>query len=271
MLPYVSLKMTTWCLFNIFATVMRTQEEINREKLFRKLSKKAGKTIMEHQMLAEGDRVLAGLSGGKDSLIMLEILADRIRSLPFSVEITAVHVNVEDIGYKMNTGYLEDFCNRLKIPLLLQSISIDLSDGCKSPCFICSWNRRKAIFNLTRELGFNKVAFGHHRDDALETFLMNLLYHGSVSSLPYKLSMFGGRVNLIRPLLDLWENDLHGYAQMSDFNGEDKKCPYDNKTKRSYAREMIEQLQDHFPKSKINMFKAMGNIYSEYLPARPTD
>jgi len=250
-------------------SVMKTDTEIQQEKLFKKLSKKAGKSIMEHRMLNEGDRLLAGLSGGKDSLILLEILADRIRSMPFHVDLAAIHITVENIGYAINTRYLEDFCTGLKIPLLLRTVSADPDLTGKSPCFICSWQRRKTIFNVTREEGFNKLAFGHHRDDALETFMMNLLYHGSVSSMPYSLSMFDGRINLIRPMLDLWEKDLAGYASMRGFTKEEKQCPYDGETKRSYTREVIEDLQRAYPKAKINMFKALGNIYEAYLPVRP--
>jgi tRNA 2-thiocytidine biosynthesis protein TtcA len=246
---------------------MRTEEELRRDKYFKKLSRKAGRTMMDHQMLGEGDRILAGLSGGKDSLIMMEILADRIRSLPFKVELCAIHVSVEDIGYSINTGYLQDFCRHLEVPFVHKTAYVNPDETEKSACFICSWTRRKIIFNYSREEGFNKLAFGHHRDDALETFLMNLLYHGSISSLPYSLTMFDGRLKLVRPLLDLWESELRQYAEMSDFLKEEKKCPYDNGTKRSYTRELIDRLQADYPKSKINMFKAMGNIYGEYLPS----
>ncbi len=247
---------------------MKTEEDILREKQFKKLCKKAGKTMLEHQMLEEGDRVLAGLSGGKDSFIMLEILANRIRSLPFHVDLAAMHVFVDDVGYTVHMEYLADFCHHLGIPLITRTVSVYPDRTDKSPCFICSWQRRKAMFNTTREEGFTKLAFGHHRDDALETFMMNMLYHGSISALPYSLSMFEGRIHLIRPLLDLWEQDLEAYALLRGFRGEEKQCPFDNKTKRAYTREVIEQLQGHYPKAKINMFRALGNRYDEYLPGK---
>ena len=100
--------------------------------------------LNEHQLLEAGDRVLVGLSGGKDSMILLEALADRRRHLPFDFQIFAVHVSATNIGYKMDTGYLEEFCDELNIPLYLEEIELDLTvDPKKSPCFICSWHRRK--------------------------------------------------------------------------------------------------------------------------------
>ncbi len=248
---------------------MRTEAEISRDKLFKKLCKKAGKTMIEHHMIEEGDRILAGISGGKDSFILLEILANTIRTLPFHVDMAAIHVAVEDIGYSINQDYLRDFCDNQGIPLILRTVSVYPERTSKSPCFICSWQRRKAIFNVTREDGFNKLAFGHHRDDALETFMLNLLYHGSISSLPYSLSMFGGRVHLIRPLLDLWEHDLQDYAGLRNLLKEEKTCPWESETKRRYVREVIENVQRSNSNSKINMFRALGNRYEEYLPEKP--
>ena len=142
----------------------------------------------------------------------------------------------------------------------------DIQKSDKAVCFACSWERRKAIFNLGKELNCNKLAFGHHRDDALQTFMMNLLYHGSISSLPYSLSMFEGSLNLIRPLLDIWENELISLAKFRKFEAINKSCPHEDLSKRNYTKNLINNLGDTYPTAKINMFHAMDNIYSEYLP-----
>lgn len=243
-------------------------EKINNlpKKLLKKLSAKAGKTIREHSLLGDGDRLLVGLSGGKDSMILLEILAERIPALPFRVELFAVHVIPEGIGYHVNLEFLEEFCRGLGIQLIVRRIRPEIDPEIKAPCFVCSWERRKTIFNLTKELNCNKLAFGHHRDDALQTFLMNMLYHGSVSSMPYKLRMFEGRVHLVRPLLDTWEKDLALYAGYRNYSSVEKECPHDEKTKRNYTAELLDKLEKDYPKAKINMFKALDNIYGEYLP-----
>lgn len=223
--------------------------------------------LNEHQLIKADDRVLVGLSGGKDSMILLEALADRRRHLPFNFQIFAVHVSATNIGYEMDTDYLEKFCAELEIPLYLEEIEVDLTiDPKKSPCFICSWNRRKRIFELSKELDCNKVALGHHKDDAIQTVLMNMIYHGSISSLPQKLSMFDGRIRLIRPLLFIPEKELTYYATLRSFKKQEKSCPYDDTTKRESIKELIRQMDRLNRNARRNIFQSMDNIYEEYLP-----
>lgn len=246
---------------------MKSTEEINKSRLFKKLCRKAGKTILENALISSGDRLLVGLSGGKDSLVLLELLEDRRKAVPFVFEIFAAHIKITDSGYSADEQYLNNFCQSLNIPLIFESAIAGISDNNdKSPCFLCSWHRRKKLFDLTKKLNCNKLSFGHHRDDALETFMMNLLYHGSVSSLPYDLKMFNGRIHLIRPLLDIWENEIEEYSRLRNFKAIDKACEFENKTKRKFVRSLIDEINSHYPKSKINMFKALGNLYPEYLP-----
>jgi tRNA 2-thiocytidine biosynthesis protein TtcA len=240
-----------------------------RRKQFEKIARKVGRTLLEYNMIEAGDRMLVGLSGGKDSMILLETLADRKKHLPFDFGLFAVHVSVDGIGYRMDTAYLQEFCEELNIPLYLEEVKVDLEvDPKKSPCFICSWNRRKRIFEMTRELNCNKVAFGHHRDDAIQTFLMNLIYHGSISSLPQSLSMFDGRIRLIRPLLFIPEKELSYYATLRGFRKQEKTCPYDGSTKREEIRKLILEMDRLNRNARRNIFNALNNIYGEYLPKK---
>jgi tRNA 2-thiocytidine biosynthesis protein TtcA len=242
-------------------------QDRRRRKQFDKISKKVGKMLNEHQLIAAGDRVLVGLSGGKDSMILLEALADRRKHLPFDFQLFAVHVSATNIGYEMDTVYLQEFCAELNIPLHLEEIEVDLTvDPKKSPCFICSWNRRKRIFELSKELDCNKVALGHHKDDAIQTVLLNMIFHGSYSSLPQKLSMFEGRIRLIRPLLFIPEKELTYYATLRSFKKQEKSCPYDDATRRESIKEIIRQLDRLNRNARRNIFNAMDNIYEDYLP-----
>ena len=176
-----------------------SEQERFRKKQFEKICRKVGRAVLEYSMIEAGDRVLVGLSGGKDSMILLEALADRKKHFPFDFEIFAVHVTAKGVGYEMDTAYLEQFCKGLDVELHLEEIEVDLSaDSKKAPCFICSWNRRKRIFELSKELKCGKVALGHHKDDAIQTVLMNMIYHGSISSMPYTLSIFDGERDSIR-------------------------------------------------------------------------
>ncbi|MGC9343184.1 MAG: tRNA lysidine(34) synthetase [Bacteroidales bacterium] len=245
---------------------MKTEKEGQIEKLFKKLSRKVGKTIRDQALIVEGDRVLVGLSGGKDSMVMLQCIADRKKSFPFPFKLYVAHIIPESTGYSVNINLLEDFCNNLGLELIVRKIKIEPDERGKSICFVCSWHRRKALFDLTRELDCNKLAFGHHRDDALQTFLMNMLYHGSISSLPYSLKLFEGRVHMIRPMLDLWEKDIQQLSDLENFGAVEKTCTHEDLTKRFYTSELLKKIESEYPNAKINMFHALDNIYGEYLP-----
>lgn len=239
----------------------------NVNKLFRKICNKVNHAIHEYELIGDNDRVLVGLSGGKDSMILLEALAEVRSHLPYSFEMQAIHVAALNIGYRMDTGYLEKMCGDLSVPLSLEEIEVDLSAGSgKSPCFICSWQRRKTIFEKSKELDFNKVAMGHHKDDAIETMLLNMIFHGSYSSLPQKLSMFEGRIDLIRPLLMIPEEELEEYARLRSYLKQDKTCPYEDTTQRDSIRELLRTIDKMYKGARKNMFRAMDNLYPEYLP-----
>ena len=244
----------------------------NSEASFLKLCRKVEKTIRNEKLLEDGDHLLLGLSGGKDSLVLLETLANRKKVMPFSFTISAVHVKVKNVLYTMDVDFMKQLCDHLKIPLYITEIEPDFEkDKKKAPCFVCSWHRRKEIFKLGRELNCNKLAFGHHRDDALETFMMNLMYHGSISSLPYSLEMFDGRVKLIRPLLDIREKEILEYSDLRGYPPAEKSCIHDKQTKRRNTRMLIDLIDKSYENSSINIFNALDNIYPEYLPKSRTE
>jgi tRNA(Ile)-lysidine synthetase-like protein len=247
--------------------------EINEpiRKLFEKLSRKVGKTIFDYNLIENKDRVLVGLSGGKDSMILLETLADRKKHLPVSFDLFAIHVMATNVGYTTDTDYLVDFCKELNVTLFLEKISVDFERKPEKPaCFICSWERRKKIFEKSKELNCNKIALGHHNDDAIETMLMNMIYHGSYSSLPQKFEMFEGRVSLIRPLLMIPEKDLIFYAALRNFKAHEKSCPYEDVTRRNDMRNLLEFIEKLNKDARKNLFRAMDKIHWNYLPKKKT-
>jgi tRNA 2-thiocytidine biosynthesis protein TtcA len=243
------------------------EDQKNVKKQFRKICNKVNEAIHKYDLIRENDRILVGLSGGKDSMILLEALAEIKKHLPFSCELVAIHVTATNIGYEMDTDYLQKMCDDLAIPLHLKEIEVDLTAKTdKSPCFVCSWHRRKTIFAKSKELDCNKVALGHHKDDALETMLLNMIFHGSYSSLPQKLSMFEGRIELIRPLLMIPEEELADYARLRSFQQHDKDCPYEDTTRRDSVKELVNLIEKMNKGARKNMFRAMDNFYPEYLP-----
>jgi tRNA(Ile)-lysidine synthase TilS/MesJ len=244
-------------------------EQLQSEKLFKKICRKMGTTMRDHSLICESDHVLVGLSGGKDSMILLESLAERLRALPFDFSLSAAHIEATGIGYEIDRKQLSAFCKNLDVPLHYRTIEPDLEkDPSKPACFICSWHRRKELFDLTRELNCNKLALGHHWNDAIETLLMNMIYHGSISSLPYSLKMFEGRIHLIRPLMDLDEGMLDEYAELNSLVKVEKSCPHEDSTQRESIAQLIKQVENLHGKGPFNIFKAMNKIFEEYLPVQ---
>jgi tRNA(Ile)-lysidine synthase TilS/MesJ len=245
----------------------RTAEQIATEKLFKKICRKVGTTLRDHEMVEEGDRMLVGISGGKDSMVLLQALTERRDAVPFDFTIEAAHVEAAGIGYKIDRDRLTGFCKNLGIPLHYRKIKPDLEkDPSKAACFICSWYRRKKLFELTRELDCNKLALGHHRNDAVETLLMNMIFHGSISSLPYTLEMFDGRVKLIRPLMDLDEGLIGEYATLSGLTGIEKSCPREDETRREEIAGLIREIEKIHGPGSYNIFRSMGKVFEDYLP-----
>ena len=230
-----------------------------------------GATLLDHAMISDGDHVLVGLSGGKDSMILLESLVERRAVVPFEFQITAAQIEASGIGYKIDREKLSGFCDQLNVPLHYKIIEPDLEkDKSKSACFVCSWHRRKELFSMVEELNCNKLALGHHRNDAVETLLLNMIYHGSISSLPYSLEMFEGKVKLIRPLMDLNENMLEEYAALNNLVKVEKSCPHENSTQRQSIRQLLREIEELHGSGAYNMFKSMGKIHTDYLPGSPT-
>lgn len=229
--------------------------------------KRAGKSCARYGLLAPNDRILVGLSGGKDSLFLVESLAYIRKRVPFPIEIVVAHIHVKEVGYLAETSILENFCKDLGLGFRHEEISVNLfSNPDKAPCFVCSWHRRKRLFDLTSELDCNKLALGHHMDDAIETMLMNMIYHGSVSSLPASLKMFNGRVHLIRPLIEFTQREMLHIAAIKGYPQLKRVCPYNDVTRRTTIRNLVDEIESLNGLARKNIFRSMGNINVEYLP-----
>jgi len=238
-----------------------------KTKFIVNVNKSVGRTIQQQQLIEKDDHILIGLSGGKDSLALLEILANRRKYIPYNFQLSAAHINIKNVLYEIDNSYLINFCKKLNIPLYFKKIEIDLNkDPKKGTCFICSWQRRKELFTFTKKLKCNKLALGHHLEDANETFLINMIYHGSISGMPYKLKMFNGRLELIRPLLDQREDKIKQYAQIKKYPNEKLICPYEDKNKRNEIRQLLNKIYKLNPDSGINIFRSPNKIFEEYLP-----
>jgi tRNA(Ile)-lysidine synthase TilS/MesJ len=229
--------------------------------------KRVAKICSKYGMLAANDRILIGLSGGKDSLFLVESLAYIKKHLPFPVEIIVAHIHIKEVGYLADESFQSKFCNTLGLNYIWEELTVDITaNPKKSPCFVCSWHRRKRLFELTRKYNCNKLALGHHMDDAIETLLINMAHHGSISSLPAKLKMFNGRVYLIRPLIEFTSQEMFHIAELRKYPQLKSECPYHDKTRRTAVRVIIDTLEKLNPLARKNIFRAMGNTFPEYLP-----
>lgn len=239
----------------------------NPHKNLLKFVNKIIKSQTIHHFFTENDKILTGVSGGKDSLLMLEILGELCKNFKFKLEIIPVHIKIKDVGYSINLEAINNLCHSYGFPFHVIESSVNFDPNHKKgPCFVCSWHRRKLLFAVAKEMGCNKIALGHHMDDAVQTLLLNMVYHGSISSMPAKLSMFGGTMELIRPLLFLNEKDIITYQQQRNYPELIKDCPYGSETKRNTMKELIASLEHIHPAAKKNIFKAMSKIYTSYLP-----
>ena len=171
-----------------------------QQKLYKRINKQFGRATLGYSMLEDGDRILVALSGGKDSLTLLQLMAERSRIYKPRISVVAAHVTMVNIPYKADIEYLQNFCQELGVELHILESGFDAStDTRKSPCFLCSWNRRKALFTLAQEIGCNKIALGHNMDDFIETMLMNMTFQGAFSAMAPVMQMEKFPISVIRP------------------------------------------------------------------------
>ena len=174
-----------------------------------------------------------------------------------------------NIPYKTNLDFLKEFCNGLGVELHIVESSFDAStDTRKSPCFLCSWNRRKALFTLAQELDCNKIALGHNMDDFIETMLMNITFQGAFSAMAPVMQMERFPIAIIRPLCLVNENNVEAYAIESSFPAQIKNCPFENESNRKAMKDLLAHLESLNPDARYNLWGSMSNIQPDLLPPR---
>jgi len=238
------------------------------KRFLEKIRTKVARAIEDYDLLEPGDRILVALSGGKDSAVLLDALHNRQAYFDFPYSLGAAHIHLSDVGYKADQTDLQKYCDERSIPFAYITDHTPITKGNKHPCFYCAWNRRRLLFEYAVEHGYNKVAFGHNRDDAVETFLMNMIYHSEASSFPARLPMFDGKLEIIRPFITVSDTEARRYVTITGFRPAPYNCPYAAGNDREKFRALKKHLHALHPHAVANIFEAMHRIEPAYLPRR---
>ena len=214
--------------------------------------------IDDYDMIQAGDRVAVGVSGGKDSLVLLRLLAGlrQYFNKPFSLEAITI-----EMGLGMDYGAVEELCRQLDVPYTIVKTEIApiIFDHRKekNPCSMCAKMRRGALNQAILDRGFNKLALGHHYDDAVETFVMNLLFEGRIGCFQPVTNLDRTGIIQIRPMLYIHERTVDNFSRRMELPVIENRCPVDKTTKRGEVKDLIYELSQRYPDLKERIFGAM--------------
>ena len=227
-----------------------------------------GKALNEHAMIRDGDRIALGLSGGKDSWALLWLLTDLQRRAPIHFSLFPIYIDPgfeggpadviaqqgRHMGYEVRIAFTDDGL-----------VAHSEANG-ENPCFLCSRLRRKRLFTIADELGCRKLALAHHKDDLIETFMLNICYAGETSTMMPVQPFFNGKLTVIRPLAYADEDALHKFAREMKWPIKANPCPSANNSQRHAVKKLLHQLYSSNKKVRGNIFHAMHQIKVDYLP-----
>ncbi len=218
-------------------------------------------------MIEDGDVLVVGLSGGKDSMTLLYVLGERQKRIPVHYSIHPVYI---DPGFE--PGFSEDlrvYCSSLGYRLIVEKTDhgplAHSSFNRHNPCFLCSRLRRKRLFEIARDLGSTKLALGHTKDDIIETLFINMLFAGHISTMTPKQAFFNEQFHIVRPLSFVDESTVSLFADKMKFPVFTNSCPSSKLSKRAEIKSLLSQIYSMSPHVKGNIFRSMSQVRAEYL------
>jgi tRNA 2-thiocytidine biosynthesis protein TtcA len=248
---------------------IQAKTQFSQAKLEQRLRKNVGKAIGDYNMIEEGDRIMVCLSGGKDSYTMLDILMTLQRKAPIKFELYAVNLDQKQPGFPEHV--LPNYLDGLNIDYKIveedtYSIVMDKTPEGKTTCALCSRLRRAILYKAATSIGATKVALGHHRDDMLETMMLNMFYGGKLKSMPPKLVSDDQKHVVIRPLAYCKEADIAQYSQHKEFPIIPcNLCGSQENLQRQNIKSMLNDWDTNFPGRIESMFTAMKNVVPSHL------
>jgi tRNA 2-thiocytidine biosynthesis protein TtcA len=250
-------------------TTGERRQSFEANKVAKRLRRLAGQAIADFEMIGEGDKVMACLSGGKDSYAMLDILLHLRQHAPIDFDIVAVNLDQKQPGFPEHV--LPEYLERLGVAFRIEQqdtysvVKRVIPEG-KTMCSLCSRLRRGVLYRLAGELGATRIALGHHRDDILQTFMLNLFYTGQLKAMPPKLRSDDGRHVVIRPLAYCEERDLAEYARIRGFPIIPcTLCGSQQNLKRVEARRLLEEWEKRYPGRIETMLHALRHVRPSHL------
>lgn len=235
-----------------------------------RIAKKVTRAITEHNLIEDGDRVMVGLSGGKDSWALMQVLDVLRRRAPIAFTLVAVNIDSGYDGYEHHK--LTETCAARGWELHVEHTRIgeaieDILEDTATPCSLCARLRRGALYRLATHVGATKIALGHHADDFIETLLLNVFFQGSIKAMPARLVSDNGQHVVIRPLVYVTEAEAMKYAKASGLPIIGCCCPAcgDLSLQRQRVKRLIAQLEVDHPEIKSSMLRALGNIAPRHL------
>ena len=217
------------------------------------------KGVTEYKMIKDGDKIAVGVSGGKDSVTLLKLLAEYRRFSPERFDLIAISVDLDFTGAKTDFNALREFCESLSVPYIVEKTDIgkivfDIRQE-SNPCALCSKMRKGALYDVAVKNGCNKVALGHHADDLTDTFLLSLFYEGRLSTFAPKSYLDRTGLTLIRPLIMMKEADIVGYAK--DLPIVKSPCPANKQTKREFVKNAVREIAKEIPNVREMAYTAI--------------
>lgn len=238
------------------------------EKQQKRLETRFGRACRDFELISEGDKILVCLSGGKDSYTLLTLLEQMQAKVRFHFELVAFHLDQKQPGYP--AGIMEEYLSNGETPWVVieedtYSVVQDKLDPNDTPCSLCSRLRRGIIYGVADEHGCNKIALGHHRDDSVETLLLNMFHSGQMQAMPAIYTTDDGRYDVIRPMIYIAEEEIESFAKLMAYPIIPCNLCGSIEGRRKMMKDLLDELEEKIPHVRNSMLASMQNVRRTHL------